>query len=115
MKSLGLFLLAATGAVAVLGALLAFVFRHPMERRALVISGLLAIAVQVVTFTAARFADRKHMMTVWGFGVLLRFVTLVVYALVMLEPLGLPAPAALLSLATFLFVTTLIEPRLLST
>jgi hypothetical protein len=39
-------------------------------------------------------------------------VTLVLYALVALRPLGLPAPAALLSLAVFFFVTTLAESRL---
>ncbi len=39
-------------------------------------------------------------------------VTLVLYALVALRPLGLPAAPALLSLATFFFVTTLAESRL---
>jgi hypothetical protein len=30
------------------------------------------------------------------------------------KSLGMPAPAALLSLATFLFLSTLVEPKLLS-
>jgi hypothetical protein len=41
-------------------------------------------------------------------------LTLVVYALVLLEPLGLTPVAALLSLASLFFVTTVLESWLLT-
>ena len=114
MKALALFTAVAAGAILLLGAILTLVFRSPADRRALLVSGVVALLVQVVTFAVARFGDRSKVTQRWAIGVVLRFGTLVVYALLALKPLGLPATAALISLATYFFVTTLIEPRLLS-
>ena len=50
----------------------------------------------------------------WIIGVALRFVTLIAYAFVAVKVLGMPAPAALISLVTFLFISTLVEPKLLT-
>jgi hypothetical protein len=41
-------------------------------------------------------------------------VALIVYAYVGVKLIGMPAAAALISLATFLFVSTLVEPKLLT-
>ena len=49
----------------------------------------------------------------WGMAMLLRFATLAIYGFLVVERLGLPSTAALLSLATFFFVSTLVEPPLL--
>jgi hypothetical protein len=46
-------------------------------------------------------------------GAVLRFLVLGVYALVFVETLALPSVAALVSLAAFFFLSTLIEPLLL--
>jgi hypothetical protein len=46
-------------------------------------------------------------------GMGLRFLTLAVYALLVVKALGLAQAPALLSLAGFFFVTTLVEPLLL--
>jgi hypothetical protein len=43
----------------------------------------------------------------------MRFAVLGVYALVFVKALGLPSGAALISLAAFFFISTLIEPLLL--
>jgi hypothetical protein len=50
----------------------------------------------------------------WGLGALLRLITLAVYALVFVNALALPATAALISLATFFFLSTLVEPLVLA-
>ncbi len=52
-------------------------------------------------------------MTAWGLGALLRLIVLVAYAFVADRVLGIPLAPALLSLAAFFFVTTLIESLLL--
>jgi hypothetical protein len=55
---------------------------------------------------------RRNVMAGWGIGVALRFVALAIFALAVVPRLGLPV-VILLGLATFLFVSTLIEPLFL--
>jgi hypothetical protein len=50
----------------------------------------------------------------WVLGIAIRFVTLVVYGVVAVKVLGMPAPPGLISLASFFFVSTLVEPKLLT-
>jgi hypothetical protein len=104
--SLGLTL----GAALVLG----IAFDGPGERRAVWLSASVAFAVQLLAFGIARFLRRDNVMLGWGMGVLLRLVTLVAFALVFVNALGLPPSAALISLAIFFFVTTLVEPLFLA-
>jgi len=49
----------------------------------------------------------------WGMGMLIRFIVLAIYAFLGARVLGLPIAAALVSLAAFFFVSTLLEPVLL--
>jgi hypothetical protein len=100
--------------VVVCGALLAVLFGSPTERRAIAASGVVALVVQLLAFTMARLAADAKFLAGWTAGVVLRFVTLVAYGFVAVKALGMPAPAALISLVTFLFVSTLIEPKLLT-
>jgi hypothetical protein len=53
------------------------------------------------------------MVAAWGAGALLRFVALVVYALVAVKVVGLPSLPALLSLFVFFFLSMLLEPLFL--
>jgi hypothetical protein len=100
-------------AVTVLAAgVLLLVFRGPGGRAAVFTSAGVALVVQALSFLAARAAAPGRILAVWVGGAAARMVTLVLYALVALRPLGLPATPALLSLATFFFVTTLAESRL---
>jgi len=114
MKTLVLFAAAVVVIVLVTGALLAIPFASPPDRKAIATSGVVAIVVQLFGFAVARLASAGNFMTGWTVGVLLRFVTLGVYAYVAVKVLGLPAPAALLSLVTFFFISTLVEPKLLT-
>jgi hypothetical protein len=69
--------------------------------------------VQLVAFAVTKALARRHLIAGWGAGSLLRFMTLVVYALLAVKVLGVAPVAALVSLATFLFLSTLIEPLFL--
>lgn len=115
MRGLGRFALLATAAIAVAGLLLSLVFRAPAERQALLVSGIVALAVQLLTFVLVRLAAREQVLKAWGAAAVVRLATLLVYALVVVRLAGMPATAALLGLATFFFVSTLIETRLIST
>lgn len=85
----------------------------PEVVRAVWMSAWIAIAVQAVGFGFAWFLRKDNVMLGWGAGLLLRFLSLGIYALVVVKALGLSATPALLSLAGFYFVTTLVEPVLL--
>jgi hypothetical protein len=102
----------AVAATAVTAGVLLLVFRGAGGRQAVLTSAGVALVVQALSFLAARAAAPGRVLAVWVGGAAARMVTLVLYALVALRPLGLPAAPALLSLATFFFVTTLAESRL---
>jgi hypothetical protein len=114
VKAAALFAAACAATIVLLGALLGLLYRSPAERRALVASATIAFVVQVATFVAVRAAGARRLITAWGAAGGVRLVTLIVYGLVVVRALGYPPEAALLSLATFLFVTTLVETRLIS-
>jgi hypothetical protein len=100
------------GVVLVVGAALAFIFRGPNDLTAIWISGLVAVTVQLAAFSLSHIAGKGNLMARMGTGALLRLFTLVAYALIVVFVLKLPAVAALVSLAAFFFLSTLIEPLL---
>lgn len=93
--------------------LLHLVFRQPDERRALVIGAAIALVVQLAAFLVARRMRQRNVFAGWGLGVALRFVALAVVGLVVAPSLDLPLTAALLGLAIYLFLSTLVEPLFL--
>jgi len=106
---------AAVGAlvIAAAGGVLAFVYGDADERRAIVISGVVAFVVQLVSFAILQLTAEKNLIAGWGLGAIIRFLVFVVYALVIVKSLGLPSSAALISMAVFLFASTLVEPLFL--
>lgn len=101
------------GVVLVVGAALSLGFRGPGDLAAIWISGLLAVVVQIVAFSLAHMAGRGNLAARLGIGAILRLFTLMAYALLVVFVFKLPAVAALLSLAAFLFLSTLVEPLLI--
>jgi hypothetical protein len=69
--------------------------------------------VQLFSFTVARAWTATNVVAGWGMGMLIRFIVLAIYAFLSSRVLGLPVAAALVSLAAFFFVSTLLEPVLL--
>jgi len=102
------------GVVIVAGVLLSLAFRGPDDASAVWLSGVVAIAVQLAAFSLSRVVGVGNNITArMGAGALLRLLALVAYALVVVLVLKLPAVAALVSLATFFFLSTVIEPLLI--
>ena len=102
-------------AMAVLAALLGVVFHNPVDRRALWVTAGVSWLVQLAAFAVAAHGARKNLMVGWAAGIAIRFAAFIVWGLVGVSQLGLPLTAALLSMASYLFVTTLIEPLFLKT
>jgi hypothetical protein len=73
-------------------------------------SALTVVMVQAVAFSLARTMQPVNVIAGWGMGMLLRFIALVIYGFVGVKLLGLAMEPALLSLAGFFFVSTVIEP-----
>jgi hypothetical protein len=101
----------ATGAaVVVAGALLSLAFRGPGDAQAIWLSAALAVGVQLAAFRIGRLAGENNVMARMGAGAGLRLLTLVVYGFVIAKVLGWPLAPALVSMAAFFFLTTLIDP-----
>ena len=116
MKRSLYFAAACLGIIGAMWAIAALLFTDAAVRHGLAIAAGVAFVVQMVTFQIARIAARKqNVIAGWGIGVALRFVALTIFALVAVPRLGLPLAPALVGLAMFLFVSTLIEPLFLKT
>jgi hypothetical protein len=113
VRSWAVYALVAIVSIAAAGWLFTLAFTGPGDAAAVRLSAIVAIVVQLVAFAMTKAIAHRHLIAGWGAGSLLRFLTLVVYALLAVKVLGLPPVAALVSLATFLFLSTLIEPMFL--
>jgi hypothetical protein len=104
---------ATVGVIVVVGALLCLIFRGPGDAAAIWISAAVAVAVQLAASSLGRLAGHNNVMARMGTGAILRLLTIVVYALLVAKVIMLPLVAALVSIAAFFFLTTLIEPLLI--
>lgn len=113
MKVLGFIGLSAV-AIGVAAWVSTLVFPGPEAQGAIVTSAGVAFTVQLLTFAIARALVPTNLMAGWGAGMLVRLATLILHGLVGARLLGQPMDAALVSLAAFFFLTTLIEPFFLT-
>ena len=114
-RGLALYSLACLVLIALAGGVFTAVFAGRGEREAVWVSALVALVVQAAAFGIARImAARGNGIAGWALGAVICLVALVVYGFVS-RALGMPSNAAMLSLATFFFLTELIEPPLLTT
>lgn len=112
MKSFALYAASCAAIILVVGGI-AWAFTSPAGRPAIVASAGVAFAVQLLAFGIARVMQPKHLLLGWGLGSVLRLVTLVLFALIVARLWRAPLTPALLSLAGFLFATTVVEPLFL--
>ncbi|MEO7456795.1 MAG: hypothetical protein ABIY52_11070 [Gemmatimonadaceae bacterium] len=113
-RGLTLYGLGCVVAIGLIGGVFTAIYNTAPERSAIWISAGVALVVQLVAFAIARvLSDGGHGIAGWGLGAVICFVTLIVYGFAS-RALGLPSNAALLSLATYFFVTELFEPPLLT-
>jgi hypothetical protein len=113
MKKVALFAIGSAALLAVAAWVLTIAFPAGADRHAIVVSAGIAYVVQLLSFVIARAWATTNVVAGWGLGMLLRFAVLALYALVFAKALGLPLTSALVSLAAFFFVSTLLEPVLL--
>jgi hypothetical protein len=113
--SLGRYEAAVFVVVLLIGAVMCVVFRGAGNAWAIAVSGLIALVVQPSAVLLARLAPggAANLTARMALGMLLRLLTLVVYAIVIASVGGLPITAALISLASFYFISSLIEPLLI--
>ena len=114
MKAIGLFAAASAAIILAIGGVCSLVWAGPDAQRAIVTSAVLAFGVQLFGFALMRLAARTNPIAGWGLGAILRFAVLGVYALVVVNALKLASTPALVSLAAFFFLSTLVEPLLLN-
>jgi hypothetical protein len=114
VKAFALFALALVAIVAAGGWLLSLIWPSADAARAVTASAVVAVVVQLLGFAVLRMTAREHRIAAWGLGALMRLLVLGVYALVLVKALGLPGEPALVSLAAFFFLSTLVEPLLLN-
>ena len=104
---------ATAGVLAIAGALLSLAFRGPRDATAIWITAVVALVVQLAAHGLGRLAGKRGGLTArMGTGALVRFLALVAYAFLVALVFKLPVVAALISMAAFFFLTTLIEPLL---
>ena len=101
---------AVTAVIAFGGAWLAtLVWTDAEVARAVWASAWIAFVVQLLSFAVAQPFVAKNPIAGWGLGSVLRLFALMLYAVVGLQMFGLAPTAALISLASFLFVSMLVE------
>jgi hypothetical protein len=115
MRAIARFAAAGALSIAICAGVLVLIYHGPAERRAIALSALVAMVVQVVTFAIVRSSATQNVFAAWGLGSIVRFLVLIVYALGVVKTYALPASASAISLALFLFVSTLLEPLFLKT
>lgn len=118
-RSLGAF--AAVSAAIIIAAMLGLrmFFTGAAERQAMLLSAGLAFAVQVGAFALVAAAKKTavaapgELIMRWGMGAVIRLLVLMMFA-GLAAVMKLPLDAALVSLATYFFLTMMAEPVLLN-
>ena len=113
MKAVSLYALVAGATIAATGLLLGLVFRGAGDGHALVLTSVVALGVQVVSFALLRAWKSTNLWLGWGAGSLLRFSVLAVYALLVVKVLAVPVVPALVGYWLFVFFTMILEPLFL--
>ena len=93
--------------------MLTFALPGPGATSAIGLSAAVAAIIQIAAFAVTRSMMPRNVMAGWAAGALVRLLTLVVYGLLALKVLGLAPVPALISIAIFFFLSTLLEPLFL--
>jgi hypothetical protein len=112
-RGLGRYAAVLVGLLVVGGFLMSLAFRGPGDATAIAVSAAVALVVQVGAAMLGGAVGKANVQARMGAGALIRFLALIAYALLVAFAIKLPLNAALISLAVFFFVTTLIEPLLI--
>ncbi len=112
MKNTVLYAVVSVLLVGLLALVMGLLYNDGGSQRAIAVGALVALVTQAVAFSIVRSLGPGQAMVGWGLGAFLRLLVLVLFALGV-PRFGLPLAPALISLALFLFATTLVEPLFL--
>jgi hypothetical protein len=113
MKRFLAFALASAALIGLVAFLAVLAFPGQGRQDAIITSAGIAFMVQVFGFGLVAFLAPANVMLGWGAGMLVRLITLMVHGFIGARIIGQEAGAALLSLAAFFFLTSIIEPLFL--
>jgi hypothetical protein len=97
-------------AIGLAGLLFGLAYGGSAGRHAIVVSAVLAWVAQAMAFTIAWRLRVWNVMAAWTLGMILRLVVLGLYGLAGVRAFAVPPEPALVSMAVFFFLSTLIEP-----
>ena len=111
-QGLGGYVVAMIAVLAITGALLSVLFRGPGDALAVWVTAAVALSVQLGVSALGRLVGRgpAALTARMGIGMMTRLLALVVYALLVAVVFKMRIVAALISMAAFFFLTTLVEP-----
>lgn len=113
IRRFAIFVVASAAVIAGVALLFGLIFGSPADHRAIRVSALIAYFVQLFGFVIMLVVRTTNIFAAWGLGMLLRLITLAVFAFLVVRGMQLPAEPALISMVAFFFLTTLLEPVLL--
>lgn len=99
--------------IALVAWLLTLGLSGPGATSAIALSAGVAAIVQIAAFAVTRSMMPRNVVAGWGVGSLVRLFTLILYGLFAVKVLGLAPVPALISIAVFFFLSTLLEPLFL--
>ena len=111
--AVGRYAVAIVAVIALVAWMLTLALSGPGATSAIGISAVVAALVQIAAFAVTKSIMTHNVIAGWGAGSLVRFLTLFIYGLLAVKVLGLAPLPALLSLAVFFFLSTLLEPLFL--
>ena len=113
IKRFAIFALASAAVIMGVALIFGLVYGSPADHRAIRVSAVIAYFVQLFGFVVVLLVRTSNIFAAWGLGMLLRLVTLAVFAFLVVRGMQLPPEPALISMVAFFFLTTLVEPVLL--
>ena len=111
--AVGRYAIVVVAIIAAVAWMLTLGLRGPGATSAIGISAVVAALVQIAAFAMTKSIMTRNVIAGWGAGALVRLLTLFVYGLLAVKVLGLAPVPALISLALFFFLSTLLEPLFL--
>lgn len=100
--------------IGITGWLFSLAYTTAADRKAILVSAILASVVQIFAFGLIRVLGKRNALIGWVIGAILRGTILALYGILIVKLLGLPPTAALVSFAVFLFASMLLESLLLA-
>ena len=115
MKKFASFLAVTVAVLSLVVIVLTLVIHDDLAARSLWISAAAVVVVQAITFSLMRLMQPVNVMAGYALGFMVRIISLLLFGFFGVPGFGLSLQPALLGMAGFFFISTLIEPFFLKT